>query len=305
MGDLATAHKNAAEVPPQFEQLVRALVPNRTPRQERFFVAITVYQPGQIYLDESRQGQPGKGIYAVSAFVTNYENVGLLENAWMSALRAKGVEAFHGNKIRAPKPPPPYDNWTQKERDAFVVRLAEVAVDYMIVGLGCAVLEEDFFKAVPKRSYPPHLKAFLDDPFAFCLNIILGMCLEMPHATSDRLVRLTLPRPLSLIFDDRPKFVGKATTIWRWRKRQDPQGKTLATFSLAADEAVPLLQAADLLVYYVARKFIDPDTKGVAADVDRILRSRGDRIGFSRPPTERIQEFAELLLKQPVEDFSV
>lgn len=265
---------------------------------------IQVFQPdqGQIFLDESQQTVAGTTIYSVSAYVTRYDSVAALTDEWTNALKAKGVAAFHGRELRSPSPPAPYDGWSQSERDAFVLRLAEIAASHMIVGLGCTVYESDFRDEIP-ATYPPHLKAFFADPFAFCLNVILGMCLEMEHARQEKVCRLYLPRPLDFVFDKKQKFVGKAMTIWRWRGRQDPEGKTLASFTLEDDTRFPQLQVADLLAYYVARRLIDPGTKGVAREVDEKLRALGDRIGFAQQPRSRIREFVELLIAQPTADF--
>src|SRR5262245_17661117 len=113
-----------------------------TPRPATYrgekIVAIQVFQPeqGQIFLDESRQALSGGTIYSVSAFVTRYDTGRALTDEWQKVLAAYGVAAFHGRELRSPRPPAPYDAWSQEKRDTFVLRLSQVAASHMIVGLG-------------------------------------------------------------------------------------------------------------------------------------------------------------------------
>src|SRR6266851_2347964 len=179
------------------------LIPSRA-RAQRFVVAIEVFSPHNVYMDESRQDKYGIPIFSVTAYVSTFEAFIALEQEWKQALDHKGYDVFHATDFMAR-----YDlaaQWPNPERDNFIDRLAYIASEHTTFGLACSIRESDYndsFREIPE------LRKHWKDPLGFCLYTCLTMLLHLEQSS-----RATLQKPLYVLFDNKPEFQGTAHRIF-------------------------------------------------------------------------------------------
>jgi hypothetical protein len=144
------------------------------------------------------------------------------------------------------------NDWSNDKRNQFMERLTTTATEHTIIGLGCAIFRDEYERAIDKR-----VKQQYKHPYYFCLKTCIDLLVNWPHS-------LSLPKPIQFLFDRKPGWVGVAGEVFYEMKDRGFQ-EWLGDMAYGSKETYKPLQAADLIVYEIAR-FLDvtadnPDAK--------------------------------------------
>jgi hypothetical protein len=247
-------------------------------------MVIEIHQPVNVYMDESCQGPKDKQVYSVSGYLSSFERWVALEREWKQILEHYGVPYFHAKDFMARQDIYKNLNWSTKRRYDFVVRLATTASEHTIVGVGCAIREDEY-----ERTMPVELKQKWKDPYGFCLYSVFCLLNQLENNT-----RLTLPsKPLYLMFDTKPKFKSVANKVLddfnNVPELSDVFGDDVA---FGDDKKYPPLQAADLLSWVTTREYVNtgPLVKAAIEILDR-----KDFVWIVKPTEEMLQKYVEFV----------
>jgi hypothetical protein len=252
-------------------------------------MAIELAQAHNVYMDESRQDRYGVPIYSVSGYISTFDGFIQLEKEWKAFLFHKKIDEFHATDFIAREKQFKND-WTNVERNAFIDRLAYIASEYTTLGFGSSIREDTFYNTFGKTG--PVMDHWRD-PFGFCLWSCFTLLL-----TIEEMSRLTLQKPLYILFDNKPEFEGTADRIFHDLKQlNDPKGLIFGDFGFASKNNAPSLQAADLITYQTTRHWIEKEHKGDAMEMHRVVKilERKGNLVAPRVTDEMLQDFKEFL----------
>jgi Protein of unknown function (DUF3800) len=263
---------------------------NERARRECLLVVIERVKPYNVYVDESIQyetlNNQGRKLYAVTAYVATFDRWLELGQRWKEIPRVYGSPPFHFTDFMARRGDYICLEWCNTKRDDYIATLAATADEHTIMGCGVAIAEDDYVEGIPLD-----LREKWKDPYYFCIYGVLELI-----AYAEKRLNKVLPKPLYFLFEERKKFAESALKLFSIFKNR-PQHAGL--FGYAAfgpkKEFIPL-QAADLLVGVVNRRFKEMKFNlpyKMEKPLDRLFRSRDVFISF--PTKEILQRYAEFL----------
>ncbi len=277
----------------RIQRLAEIWLPNETARKARTLAVIQIVQPWNAYIDESGQSRHGKEAVAVAGYVATFDSWIRLEKEWNQVLehafRDSSVPAdrrfFHMTDFIARQKQ--FDNdWSNEKRDLFIERLATIAMQSTIMGFGAALLKEDYESALPLD-----IRDQWRDPYYFLVFNCLSAFMKAAKWN-----RLELPRPVNVLFDNKPKFTGFATALFYAVKQHKDPDQVLGDAAFGSKIEHSPLQAADLLVYKVARWIIETEhdpTRKVRKSLDLLRRKLNIAIAF--PSVQRLKLYADFV----------
>jgi hypothetical protein len=83
-------------------RLAELLTLDEEARSRVRIVVIEIQKPLNAFFDESRQDRHGHVVYAVTAYITTFEQGIALEREWDGVLKHWGIECFHARHCRNP-----------------------------------------------------------------------------------------------------------------------------------------------------------------------------------------------------------
>jgi len=259
---------------------------NSQARAERVLMVINVEKPLNVFMDESRQDRYGPAIYSVTAYLSTFDAWMDLHVEWEKTLNHWKVKCFHATDFLG-RWGEFKNGWSDNERTEFITRLAYIASEHTTLGIGCAIRQDEYDRAIPAsvQAY------FGKDAYGFCLYTILVMLLNFEESS-----RARLPKPLYVLFDRKPEFQGTALRIYEDLKKSDsdPAG-VIGDFGFGGKERYPQLQAADLLVYETTRGYIEQiRQEGWSHPVIDLL-NRKHNLMIVKPTEALLQKYIEFL----------
>jgi hypothetical protein len=254
-----------------------------------YIAVIELEKPRNVHMDESRQDRWGVPIYSVSGYVSSYRGFFDLDDEWNKFLTSKKIEVFHTKEFLH-RDDEFANDWTDRERNDFIDRLAWIASEHTTLGFGTSI-REDVYNEVFGGN--PNDEAW-KGPYGFCLWSCLVMLYTLPDWS-----RVRLQRPLNILFDDKPEFHGTALKIFNELKvLNDPKGETFGDFGFGNKARHPSLQAADLITYETTRHWIEVEHQGEAMEMHRVVKILNRKETLMTPNvsyTESLLEFRKFL----------
>jgi Protein of unknown function (DUF3800) len=259
-------------------------------------MAIEVIRPFNVYVDESIQyetiettNHQSRRLYAVTAYVASFERCIALEKDWQSIENRFKSPPFHMTDFMSRKGDFKGLDWSDDKRNEYVELLCVTAAEHMIMGVGGCIFQDDY-----ERGIPADLREKWKDPYYFCIYGTLALI-----ADSERLFRKELPKPLYFLFDEKKKFSESALRLFFAFKQQHNQTGIFGDAAFGSRKKYKPLQAADLLVWVVNRRFKEMVFKlpyKMRKPLDRLNR-RGDVI-ISFPDEKKLQRYSDFLRKE-------
>jgi hypothetical protein len=263
---------------------------SKAERQRCALMAIEVITPHNTYVDESIQYEKlhnqGRKLYAVTAYVATFERWVELEQRWQEILDNFESPPFHFTDFMAREGDFHGLGWDDNKRNSYVEVLAATAAEHTIIGCGCCITEDDY-----RQGMPADLRKLWQDPYYFCIWGTLDLI-----ANSESLFRKQLPKPLYFLFEEKQKFSGSALDLFLRFKQRYNQNGIFGSAAFGEKAKFKPLQAADLLVGVVNRRFKEMAFKlpyKMEKPLDRLNRRRDVTISF--PTKEMLQKYAEFL----------
>jgi len=210
-----------------------------------------ITMPYHAFMDESIQQRNGREIIAMAGYISSYARWIDFEKEWQQVLNNYSIPTFHMTDFIARKKQFKND-WSNDKRDLFMERLTTTVSEHTMIGLGCAIFRDEYEKAIDER-----VKRQYKHPYYFCLKTCIDLLVNWQHS-------IALPKPIEFLFDNKPGWTGVAGEIFYEMKERGFQ-EWLGNMAYGSKETYKPLQAADLIVYEVAR-FLDitadnPDAK--------------------------------------------
>jgi hypothetical protein len=253
-------------------------------------MVIEAVKPYTVYVDESvqyeRLNNQGRKLYAVTAYVATFDRWLELEQRWREILRHFGSPPFHFSDFMARKGDYICLEWRNEKRNDYVAALAATAAEHTIMGCGTCIFEDDYVQGVPAD-----LREKWKDPYYFCIWGTLALI-----ADSETLFKKSLPKPLWVLFEEKDAFAGSALRLFSAFKRQRNHSGLFGSAAFGAKKDFMPLQAADLLVSVVNRRFKEMVFKldyKMQKPLDRLNRRRDVIVSF--PDAAILQRFSEFL----------
>ena len=268
----------------RFADLWLIPLPERT---HRFLMVIEIHQPVNMYMDESCQGVKDKQVYSVTGYLSSFERWIVLEQEWNQILKYYDDQPyFHATDFMARQGIYKNLNWSNQKRLDFVKRLATVASEHTIVGVGCAIKEDEY-----ERAMPVELKQRWKDPYGFCLYSVFCLLNQLENNT-----RLTLPsKPLYLMFDNKPEFKSIANKILdAFNSAPELSGVFGDDVAFGDDKKYPALQAADLLSWVTTREYVKPGSLVLVNEAIKIL-DRKDFVWIVKPDETMLKAYVSFV----------
>lgn len=193
-----------------------------------------IFQVYHGYMDESGTHDQSD-VVAVAGYLATVDQWNRFEEEWNRVMRHFCVEDFHMTDFEARQKEFAHRNyWTPEIRERFIERVTAVCQQHTLVGLGCAVVREQY-----EQILTPKIQGDLRHPYYFCLYVCLNMFLNLDDD------RLRVVKPANFLFDQKKgKFrLGNSMISWeayaqelyqRVKLGLDPEGKSLGALSADA-----------------------------------------------------------------------
>lgn len=216
------------------------------------------------YMDESGTHDNSE-VVAVAGYLATYEQWNAFEKEWNEAMRYFRVDDFHMTDFEAHKAE--FANlgwWTNNRRAAFMERITGICQRHTIIGLGCAIVREQYERILPQSLQ----EGIFRHPYYYCLYgcycLLLGFGNRWVTASGGIERRLSTIKPVNFLFDHKPGRFRHSSTMVSWeafaqklhqllKTGLDAEGKTLGELTFGKRQDYPQLRAADLLVFETAR----------------------------------------------------
>ena len=204
-------------------------------RRRRLLALVTAY------FDES--GAEDRPVFAVAAFLSSERKWKRFDEEWRKELRRRRVSIFHMTDFESRWGEFKDKDWSNDDRTAFIAQLAHIIKNTIIIGVGHAVLLQDFRcvfcpdasgEELLRRAYVFLFHSCLDD---FVTHLV-------PH----------LPpwdRRIACICEEREGVEGATVEKFQETRRRVPAWGEIfnITPTFASKEAFRPLQSADILAY--------------------------------------------------------
>jgi hypothetical protein len=211
-------------------------------------MTIEIHKPYQVYLDDSTQDRHGQKVVAITGYLATVEAWLKFEDDWRGVLRRGPFPYFHTTDFLARQPP--FNNgWSDAERNEFMERITVTASEYPTLGIGCAIICDEY-----ERAFPTDIFEEWKDPRLFAL---FGLLCLLSGTTDKKNTRFTFPQPLHFLVERQKHFVGNAIELfYAYKDKMDKEHRFADIAHGSREEYLPL-QAADLLVYETTRKLVE------------------------------------------------
>ena len=211
-------------------------------------MTIEIHKPYQVYLDDSTQDRHGQKVVAITGYLATVEASLKFEDDWRGVLRRGPFPYFHATDFLARQPP--FNNgWSDAERNEFTERITVTASGYPTLGIGCAIICDEY-----ERAFPTDISEEWKDPRLFAL---FGLLCLLSGTTDKKNTRFTFPQPLHFLVERQKHFVGNAIELfYAYKDKMDKEHRFADIAHGSREEYLPL-QAADLLVYETTRKLVE------------------------------------------------
>jgi hypothetical protein len=223
------------------QRLAELLLLSESARCERLLMII---EPFNGYMDESGTHDDSQ-IIAMAGYVSTYDRWIQFEKDWGGVLRHRCLkEPFHMTDFETRHGEFCDNNyWTPGIRESLIERLTYIAKRSTVLGVGVVIQRKDY-----ERLIPDDLKADFQNPYYlllyFCLVLLAKWNQEIPEPC----------KPIRFLFDRKKGFEGEAAKLYYGVKDRHDQYRLLSDMDFGSkDEDIPL-QAADLIVYEVAKE---------------------------------------------------
>lgn len=194
------------------------------------------------HFDES--GTDGNSrVVVVGGYVGTAEDWRTLEKAWRIVLKEEGAEYYHATDAEnARKPRGIYEKWGRKKAHRLTDRVAAIAGDSLIQGVGI-YLTTDAWKSATDFL----LQYFPENPYLLPYTLLAKMCIEI---TVESLVDdLPAQESVSFIFEEN-KFSKGVLDGFQRLKKEHRKKHRLKSITFESKECFPGLQAADLFAWH-------------------------------------------------------
>jgi hypothetical protein len=258
-------------------------------------VAIDVIDPYNVYVDESIQWEnpngTGRRLYAVTAYLATFDRWVELQTRWSEILDNFDSPPFHFTDFMGRKEDFLNLDWSDDKRNRFMELLCATAAEHTVAGAGCAVFEDDYDQALPDD-----LRALWKDPYYFCIYGMLSLVEGMERQT-----RISPPRPLYFLFEEKQKFAGAALRMFTefkeiLEKTNSPNASLFGSAAFGPKKKFVPLQAADLLVGVINKRFREMVFNlpyKMEKPLDRLNR-KGNLL-ISLPDKQKLEEYVQFL----------
>jgi hypothetical protein len=242
---------------------------------------LVIFQPYNVFMDESGT-HDGSPVVAVAGLISTFERWIDLEREWARILMAYHVPVFHMSDFEAGRGV--FRGWPPDRRRQFLGRLITTIVDNTIAGFGCAMMMEQYERCVPED-----VRLALKHPYYFCLH----NCLRTLLVFHDEITG-SFQHRFRFLFDRKPTYEGiAAQTYYNVRERLDSPG-ILGDMTFGNKQEYIPLQAADLLVYEVAKHCLNWYTvprrpKRVSLQLSEVNRE----LSIAVPTDDQLRMFAD------------
>lgn len=192
------------------------------------------------FFDES--GAEDKPVFSVAGFVSSEKRWDRFDYHWEKELRKRDVSVFHMTDFENREGEFKDKDWTNQNRIEFIGQLAHIIKNTIIVGVGHAVLLDDFRTVFcPEVSSRETLKRAYVFLFHSCLDDLLIHL--VPH--------LSRREHIACICEERAGVEGATVEKFEETGRRAPEWKRVfqVTPLFAPKHAFRPLQSADILAY--------------------------------------------------------
>jgi hypothetical protein len=216
------------------------------------------------YLDESFD-MGSAGLFAVGGLIGQGPALFELDRKWETLCKHYGIGYFKASECERGKgefkkyakiagSPTPEE---KKLLNAISEHFTQLILAEQVVGHGVTVNQKDFFDAIKD----PAAKAVLtDSPYRLAYDLAMIQCAWMMKTLQKDLsetsrfgTRIKNPH-VSFVCDEHEKHSPLANVAYRELKRSNPEAERyMASYSYADEKKLPVLQAADAIVYVVRR----------------------------------------------------
>lgn len=244
------------------------------------------------FFDESGT-HDGSEIVGMAGLVSTYDRWTRWELEWNRILASRHIRVFHFTDFMA-REGEFRNDWTNAERDEFMSRLCRSVSDNIILGVSCSVFREEYAAFLPSR-----LREEIKHLYYFNLYMVLLMLQKW----EDFNARLTLPRPLRLLFDRKKGYEGFAAAIYYSLLNKfeafgwDP--KKMGDLAFGSKELDIPLQAADLFAGVTRRHFLRCRRHNLSPedDMEKSLLALGasGKLAVLNAGPDELKEFASVL----------
>jgi hypothetical protein len=200
------------------------------------------------YFDESETGGLSNGYFVVAGLVGEARHWARIEREWKHVLLEFDVEYLHMNEFAHKEP---FKSWGRSKRDRFLAQCSHVLSSQRkyLHSASCSISARAY-EAVCEKQGQEACQPYLD-----CLQQCSANVLKMFEKEA-------VAHQISLIFDRRPKCIGKAVDKLE-ELRTHPNipaavGAMLATVTPGDDRTMIPLQAADFIAYEVNKHYREP-----------------------------------------------
>lgn len=260
-------------------------------------MVIEVFHKANAYVDESMRTDPktGRWLCCVTAYIASFDSWIRAEIEWRQVLDSFNVSEFHMTDFMARQKEFKND-WPDSKRNSFMEQLCTIASERPIIGVGCAISQDDWEGGLSESS-----RNEWKDPYYFCLYGVLSVIrtIALTKRVSDtKTVRpIDLPAPLFFLFDNTPKFQGAAVAVYReYQQAYDSKGTLFGGIDFGSRKKYKCLQIADLLVGVTNRRFaemthhVEPELSKMKRPLD-LLGKKPLLISF--PTSDLLKQFAQ------------
>lgn len=234
-------------------------------RRERLLMIFKVFHA---YMDESGTHDQSE-IIAVAGYLATYEQWTSFEKEWNLVMDHYAVKDFHMKNFEGRYDEFKWENywfwpWAEDTRKNFIERITTICQQHTIMGLGCAVVREQY-----ERLLPQQMQGDFKHPYHFCLWACMSMLLNVGKGrwrsdSGSVEAQLASIKPVNFLFDHKPGRFPLGSTMVSWeawaqelyqrvKAGLDPEGKGLGEITFGKRQEYPQLRAADLIVFETAR----------------------------------------------------
>jgi Protein of unknown function (DUF3800) len=217
------------------------------------------------YLDESFD-TANIGLFAVGGLIAQGVALFELDRKWEKLCEKYGIDYFKASECEYGRGQfrkfvlvegEPTDEEKEKLRQVSLDFIALIANEKGVVGHGITIDQSAFYEAIKNPAAQAILK---DDPYRLGYALAMVQCAWMMKAIQKDFINTSLfgtrvKHPhVSFVCDEHEKYSPLANAAYQELKTRNLEAEQyMASFTSADDKKLPVLQAADALVYVVRR----------------------------------------------------
>ena len=178
---------------------------------------------------------------------------------WEKILNEYGIKVFHMADLyeeNIKDPQSRYYGWSREKIDSFIHKLAQIARDNTLVGIGGLVSIRDYNKIIPQW-----FKNEIGHPYHFCFQLFFDTLLEVLRSKFE--YPFESNETVAFFFHRQQQFKAKALQVYDEIRDLRDTEKRMGSITFADKGTYVPLQAADLLAFRM-RKVLTRKLNGQA-----------------------------------------